>query len=280
MYRQIRVHDEDCVYQHILWRRSPEEEVQEYQLLTVTYGVNSAPYLALQCLSQLDLEDGADFPQAKGLLTFNTYVDDIVAGANSVEDLLAVQRDLVNLLQRGEFELKKWASNCGAVLRCIPIEDQAIEPTFTPTEDTALKVLGVHWDPTTNTFGYHGNTNEGSITKRTVLSTIARLYDPIGVLGPVLLWAKGLMQDLWIEKLGWDSPLPTSLRLKWLQFLDELPLLSRVCLPRHIDIRRTNEVQIVGFADASQRGYAALVFLWIADNLHVYFLTCKTKIAP
>lgn len=283
MYRQIRVREEDCIYQHILWRRSPEEEVQEYQLLTVTYGVNSAPYLALRCLRQLDLEDGANFPQAKGLLTYNTYVDDIVAGANTVEDLLAVQKDLVNLLQRGEFELKKWASNCDAVLRCIPIEDQAIELTFTPTEDTALKVLGVHWDPTTDTFGYHGNTDDGSITKRTVLSTIARLYDPIGALGPVLLWAKGLMQDLWIEKLGWDSPLPTSLQLKWRQFLDELPLLSRVSLPRHIDIRRVKEVQMVGFADASQRGYAALVFLRIADNLghfHVHFITCRTKIAP
>jgi len=170
MYRQIRVREQDCVYQHVLWHRSPEEEVQEYQLLTVTYGVNSAPYLALRCLRQLDLEDGADFPQAKGLLTYNTYVDDIVAGANSVEDLLAVQKVLVNLLQRGEFELKKWASNCDAVLRCIPIEDQAIELTFTPTEDTALKVLGVHWDPTTDTFGYHENTDDESITKRTVLS--------------------------------------------------------------------------------------------------------------
>eukprot|EP00102_Acyrthosiphon_pisum_P018371 XP_008190100.1 PREDICTED: uncharacterized protein LOC103311961 [Acyrthosiphon pisum] len=283
MYRQIRVREEDCVYQHILWRRAPEEEVQEYQLLTVTYGVNSAPYLALRCLRQLDLEDGAEFPQAKSLLINNTYVDDIVAGADSAEDLLAVQKDLVNLLQRGKFELKKWASNCDAVLRCIPVEDHAIEPTFTPTEDMTLKVLGVHWDPTTDTFGYHGNNDEGSITKRTVLSTIARLYDPIDALGPVLLWAKGLMQELWLEKIGWDSPSPTPLVAKWRQFLDELPLLSRVSLHRHIDIRQVKEVQMVGFADASHRGYAAIVFLRIADNLghfHVYFITCKTKIAP
>lgn len=180
MYRQIRVRDEDCVYQHILWRRSPEDEVQEYQLRTVTYGVNSAPYLALRCLRQLDFEDGAKFPQAKGLLTNNTYVDDIIAGADTVDDLLAVQKDLINLLLRGQLELKKWASNCDAVLSCVPVEDQAVEPTFTPTEDVTLKVLGVHWDPTTDTFGYHGATSEGSITKRVVLSMIAWLYDPIG----------------------------------------------------------------------------------------------------
>lgn len=91
------------------------------------------------------------------------------------------------------------------------------------------------------------------------------------------------MQELWLEKIGWDSPLPTSLVNKWRQFLDELPLLSRVSLPRYIDIRQVKEVQMVGFADASQCGYAAIVFLRIADNMghfHVHFITCKTKIAP
>lgn len=283
MYRQIRVHEEDCLYQHILWRRSPEEEVQEYELLTVTYGVNAAPFLALRCLRQLDFDDGAKFPRAKGLLIYNTYVDDIIAGADTSDDLLAVQSDLIHLLRRGEFELKKWASNCDAVLKCVPVKDHAIEPTFTPTDDTTLKVLGVHWDPSTDVFGYHSHTDEGLITKRSVLSTIARLYDPIGALGPVLLWAKGVMQELWVEKIGWDSPLPMTLKMKWRQFLEELTLLSKISLPRHINICQIKEVQCIGFADASQRGYAALVFLRTADNLghfNVHFIACKTKIAP
>lgn len=107
MYRQIRVCEEDCEYQHILWHRSPEDEVQEYELLTVTYGLNAAPFLALRCLRQLDSDDGAKFPRAKGLLIDNTYVDDIVTGADSEQYLLAVQRDLIRLLLSGGFELKK-----------------------------------------------------------------------------------------------------------------------------------------------------------------------------
>lgn len=196
---------------------------------------------------------------------------------------MAKSRDLVRLLQRGGFELKKWASNCTAILECIPIEDQAINPIFSPNDDATLKILGVHWDPKTDTFGYHTNSDTTILTKRSVLSTIARLYDPIGVLGPVLLWAKGVMQELWIEKSEWDSPLTPPLMLKWRQFLDELSLLSQVSIPRHINTRHITEIQLVGFADASQRGYAASVFLRIADNtgnFHVYFITCKTKIAP
>lgn len=91
MYRQILVREEDCtrIYQHILWSRFPEEDVQKYQLQTVTYGVNATPFPVLRCLHQLYCEDGAKFPGAKGLLIYNTYVIDI------------------RLLQRGVFKLKK-----------------------------------------------------------------------------------------------------------------------------------------------------------------------------
>jgi len=54
MYRQILVRDEDCAYQHILWRRSPDHEVQEFELLTVTYGLSSAPFLVIRVLHALD----------------------------------------------------------------------------------------------------------------------------------------------------------------------------------------------------------------------------------
>lgn len=58
--------------------------------MTVTYGLNSAPYLAIHCLHELDARDGARFPLAKGILTHFTYVDDIVVGANSEADLVGI----------------------------------------------------------------------------------------------------------------------------------------------------------------------------------------------
>lgn len=127
----------------------------------------------------------------------------------------------------------------------------AIEPTFTPTDNASLKVLGAHWDLTTDSFRYHTNVDNILMTKRSVLSTFARLYGPIGVLGPVLLWSKGVMQELWVEKLEWDSPLPASLRVQWRQFLDELSLLSRVAIPLCVNALQVKEVQMVGFSDAS-----------------------------
>lgn len=90
-------------------------------------------------------------------------------------------------------EPKKWASNCDAVLKCVLEEDQEIEPTFAPTNDTSLKVLGVHCDPIIDSFRYHAKINDVPTTKRTVLSTMVRLYDSISVLDLMMLWTKGVM---------------------------------------------------------------------------------------
>lgn len=107
MYRQIEVRDEDRVYQHLLWRSSPAHEVQEYELLTVTYGLSSAPFLAIRVLHALDKCSEPQFPAAKGVLTHNTYVDDIVVGRNSEDELLHIQNHVIGLLKSAGCKLKK-----------------------------------------------------------------------------------------------------------------------------------------------------------------------------
>lgn len=283
MYRQILVRPEDCLYQHILWRNSPSDAVQEFELLTVTYGVSSAPFLAIRCLHLLDAQESYRFPTAQGVLTGTTYVDDIIAGADSIEELLQVQDDVICLLRSACCKLKKWTSNCRQALDRVPLEDRVVRPTFDPKVAPAIKVLGLHWEPGADVFGYHINSRLSPLTKRGVLSTIARLFDPVGALGPTILWAKSLLQKLWSENVDWDSPLPPPLQIQWDQFLSQLPSLTDVALPRHINIFHAQDVQLLGFADASQVGYAAIIFLRVvhsSQDPRVYFVTCKTKVAP
>ncbi|XP_076549177.1 uncharacterized protein LOC143306596 [Osmia lignaria lignaria] len=53
MYRQIRVAGEDCDFQRIVWRDTPDESLKTYRLTTVTYGMACAPYLTIRTLHQL-----------------------------------------------------------------------------------------------------------------------------------------------------------------------------------------------------------------------------------
>lgn len=283
MYRQISIHPADRIYQHIFWRDTPGDELQEFQLCTVTYGLNCAPYLAIRCLHELDAQDGHRFPLAKGVLTRSAYVDDIVIGADTEEQLLRRKVDIIGLLRSGACELSKWTSNSTLVIESIRPGDRISSVSFDPRDDHAVKVLGLHWDTNTDSFAYHTSIQHASSTKRQILSVIARLFDPIGALGPVLLWAKCFMQLLWCNKLDWDEPLAEDLLSMWQQFCLELPSVFKLNLFRHIDVSRYQDVQLLGFADASTKGYAANVYLRIVDALgevSVKFITCKTKVAP
>lgn len=84
MYRQILVDLRDVDYQRILWRPAADAPIGDYQLLTVTYGTASAPYLALRVLHQLAVDEGKDFPLVVPVLQHNTYVDDCVFGADDI----------------------------------------------------------------------------------------------------------------------------------------------------------------------------------------------------
>ncbi|XP_076237871.1 uncharacterized protein LOC143181374 [Calliopsis andreniformis] len=133
MYRKIRVHDDDQSLQRILWRRDLSRPVREYALTTVTYNLACAPFLALRCMRQLAHDDSSEFPLAREALLRETYVDDLLSGANTVELGREKIRQLRRVLEAGGFILKKWVANCAELL-------SAEEYRRDPAEERTLSV--------------------------------------------------------------------------------------------------------------------------------------------
>lgn len=102
--------------------------------------MSSVPFLVIRCLHQLNEDDGPSFPLTHNILTTSTYVDDIIVGANSIKDIFQLKAEIIELLHRGHFNLKKWASNCPAVLENIDVEDRAIDPTLEAKDNHSVKV--------------------------------------------------------------------------------------------------------------------------------------------
>jgi len=283
MYRQIRVHKEDRLFQHIVWRNNPSEELKDFELNTVTYGVSSSPFQAIRVLHQLEKDDGHRYPFANKILSTQTYVDDIITGHDDISGVLRRRIELIQLLNRAGLTLRKWSSNCKEVLNQIPKEDQASTVSFESKEDTSLKILGMHWDPIKDSFTYYTSSINNVWTKRSILSVIAKLYDPLGILAPVTFWAKCFMQTLWKSGLHWDEVLPVSLSNTWQQFASELPILSKIKLHRYISTSGVTAVQLLAFSDASEKGYAAIIYIrciYEDDRISVHLLTAKSKVAP
>lgn len=106
MYRQILVHPANVNYQRILWKLDPEARLDEYKLMTLTYGMACAPYIALRVIQQLAHDDGHLFPMGKQILHRFMYVDDCLFGANDEPTIKQMRHELCDLLARGNFSAK------------------------------------------------------------------------------------------------------------------------------------------------------------------------------
>ncbi|XP_063975158.1 uncharacterized protein LOC135161485 [Diachasmimorpha longicaudata] len=281
MFRQIRVHEDDWPLQQILWTDSTGN-ISTYQLTTVTYGTRSAPFLAVRVLAQLVEDDGSRYPLAVKPITRGRYVDDICGGADSAQDLIDTANQLTSLCLSGGFPLAKWHSNSSELLDAVST-DRTLQGTRI-IDGSLTKILGVSWNPSTDHFNFAVTSpGESSISKRIILSETAQLFDPLGFLAPVVVRAKILLQSLWIEKLGWDEPVPALTAQRWRQFRQELSQLSHVSIPRWLGLLKDSTVEIHGFSDASQLAMSAVLYLKVF-NTHqppqITLVCSKTKVAP
>lgn len=285
MYRQIWVHPDDTKFQRILWRN--EHGVADiFELLTVTFGLACAPWLAIRTLNQLQEDEGKNYPNAAHVIRDNVYVDDVMTGSFSLDETLTMRKELQQMFESGGFKLRKWASNCHEVLNGIPESDRIIEFIPKIEDQETIKTLGVFWSPQSDEFMFKVNNIPfiENISKRQVLSWLARIYDPLGWVAPVLIVAKILIQSLWQEGLCWDDKIGEKNEKQWNNFAQQLEELKKIRIPRWIGISSNKTtIELHGFSDASEVAYGAVIYSRIiSDNGHVEInlIMAKTKVAP
>lgn len=284
MYRQIEIHNEDRDFQRILWRDDPLKPIKEYRLCTVTYGTTSASYLATRVLKQLAIDEELKHPKAADLVLHNFYVDDMLMGAETREEAIELISELCALLRKGKFTLHKWCSNDQGVLDQLN-ESKSVSSTCNIVDSKTIKVLGLKWEPSQDKFVYSvpfcEDENEQP-TKRSILSSVSKIFDPLGWLAPLVITAKILIQDIWKFQLSWDDPVPQEIRKRWFLFKDDISRIESVSVPRKVLLPKASNVELYCFCDASEKAYASVIYLRSANasGIHVSLLTSKTRVAP
>lgn len=145
--------------------------------------------------------------------------------------------------------------------------------------------LGLLWQQYSDELKYSIRKIEPSqdADKRVILSIVFQIFDPLGLPGPVIIQAKMLLQTLWKHKLTWDESLPFLLHTLWVQFQSQLPLLANTAIPRQVTCVNPVSVELLGFADASEKGYGTCIYFRSVDssnNVHVRLVCAKSKVAP
>ncbi|GFX83479.1 integrase catalytic domain-containing protein [Trichonephila clavipes] len=109
MFRTIKNSVEEG--QRILWKKGIGEPIKTYELTTVTYGTVSAPYLATRTLKQLAMDEANNFPLAAPVVLSDCYMNDILSGSESIEEVIELQHQLIKMFKTAGMHLHKWCGN-------------------------------------------------------------------------------------------------------------------------------------------------------------------------
>lgn len=167
---------------------------------TVTYGTASAPYLAIKSLHTLATLERDRYPIGAQLALNHFYVDVVLGGADTIAECIEAQAQLRSLMLSGGMVLRKWASNSADVLAMIDPADRECALPLNFDDGSNISTLGVQWSPASDELDFKigGLQNDDErCTKRTFLSTAARLFDPLGWFAPCTIVVKMLFQSLW-----------------------------------------------------------------------------------
>jgi hypothetical protein len=149
---------------------------------------------------------------------------------------------------------------------------------------TESKTLGLLWDTNHDCFRNSSHLPATKkVTKRSILSISSQIFDPLGLLSPVTVKAKMLMQELWSLKLGWDESVPTVLHSTWNEWRQELHLINQFEIPRYIFNHPSVTTEVHGFADASERAYGGVIYIRTIQSdgkISVNILCAKSRVAP
>ncbi|XP_025991335.2 uncharacterized protein LOC113003954 [Solenopsis invicta] len=283
MYRQILVTERDRHLQRILWRSESTQPMQAYSLNTVTYGTTAAPFLAIRCLRELAQQED-DLLEAANVVRHDFYMDDVLSGAATEEKAIQLRKEVTEVLKKGQFRLRKWRANHKKILEDIKEEDEN-DKFLKLDKEGALKILGLLWDATTDTIQYSVSIpGPATVTRRSIVSQVAQIFDPLGLLGPILIKGKCIMQQTWQIPIGWDEPLPKIIQEQWQEFYDALQELNEFKVMRNLNPGNQSQVfDIMGFGDASEKAYGACLYAVSKNkegNTQSFLICSRSKIAP
>ena len=281
MYRCVYIQPSQRNTQCILWRDSSQLPLDTYQLNTVTYGTASAPYLATRCLQQLSIDTSSLDPCVSNIIGHDFYVDDLLTGFNHPEDVHPIVARLVSVLSSAGFNLRKWRCNNAVILKQLAGPDVGSGEMLDLAMNHNSKILGLLWNHDSDYLLFKIAAIDTSVvSKRKILSAIAQVFDPLGLLAPCVIRMKVLIQLIWLKKFDWDDPIDSSIAEEWITFCDELLSLNSLQIERRTVFG--DRVEVHGFADASEKAYAAVVFVRsFSDGTWTSRLLCsKTRVSP
>ncbi|XP_063446656.1 uncharacterized protein LOC134726186 [Mytilus trossulus] len=255
------------------------------------FGATSSPSCAAYALKKTAIDNGELFDtEIASTVERNFYVDDLLKSVDTEERAVQLATDLREIMKRGGFRLTKWLSNSKVVINEIPNSERApsVEILKSNTALPTDRALGVIWDVNDDAIKYKVKLEEKPLTRRGITSTVSSIFDPLGLIAPIILKGKIILQELSKQsiKLGWDDPIPKEKEEEWIKWKSTLPEIENISIPRCFktkDMKEISDAQLHIFSDGSEIGYGACAYLRLVDTngkVNCSLILGKSRLAP
>ena len=283
------------------------QEPDHYILLRVTFGDRPSGAIAILALRKTAEMFKNEFPESALILINNSYVDDIIFSVDRIDIAESRMSEIGHILKEGGFDIKEWN---------VSKKERNSNPMINIADKDTDKVLGILWNSESDKFKFQINLNFSKkhhnvrldsnikehefpykfpkvLTKRLILSQIASLYDPIGLLSPFTLQAKLLMRELIIEQRSyvnvpekkiWDLAVSNQLYNKWKLYFYKMFKISDLTFERCVKPEfAVGKPSLILFSDGSKNCYGACAYIrWKLENdsFCSRLLLAKSRLAP
>ncbi|XP_037297647.1 LOW QUALITY PROTEIN: uncharacterized protein LOC115453172 [Manduca sexta] len=291
MFLQIQLREEDRDALRYLWRgtRRDDKPPQEYRMKTLIFGASSSPSTAIFVMNLNAERFKEECPEAVAAIRSKHYMDDYIDSFETLEKAKEIAKQVRRIHSEAHFELKKWASNSPELLKALGEKSSSETVNI---QDKHERVLGLIWRPKEDQLAFDlrlvdvppSLLQDEVPTKRQALKIVMSVFDPLGLLSPLTIKPKQLLQEVWRRGTPWDDRLDADIAASWSRWLTQLKAASNIAVPRcYLSYSTASRLELHVFTDASESAYAAVLYWRTVDSdgtTAVTLLTAKAKVAP
>lgn len=277
-FHQVRLQPEFRNVTFFMWLKDLNkppvgDNVIVYRFTRIPFGLACSPFLLnAYIIIFLDLNPR---PLNKAIKE-NIYVDNCLFGTNDRSAILPIITGSKSVFSNMKMLLREYVVNDEDIMNSLDKSDTASSDT--------IKLLGYKWDSKNDTFTITiAQLDIKHPSKREVASKLAATFDPLGLLSPIMVPFKRLIQKIWSHNTNWKELIPKELLKDWHDlrgfFADQ-----EISIPRQLTTDYSDcETEIVMFSDASQDIYACAAYAYFLrkDKPPVtQLMASKNKIKP
>lgn len=298
MYMRVKMNLRDQQLQRVLWRPNPNEEFRVFVFSSMLFGPKSSPFTS-QFVKNATADKWLDrYPDAANTIKKYMYMDDLLTSESSLLKAVSIAKQCIEIFDSINWKLISFQSNSVEFLKSLPVTSIAQDtiPLFESEKDACItKVLGCVWDTKSDSFVFKFDKNlfikivkdcQHRPTKRDQSSTIARIFDVLGLISHFTIRGKILIQRSWLNDLDWNDEVSEIEHIAWKEWLNDIENISKLKIPRRFNslgnLSECELVELHTFADAGGEAFAAVSYIvcTVNDERLTSLVMAKAKVTP